>query len=98
VIFLDDYHVRRINAMRMREVLSQFIKTQLGPLDMVAVMSPLMSVQQVTFTRDLDAAAASVRAFEGRSMITAPGTRGAIRELPRSRDRGTRSRCAGEGL
>ncbi|MCU0251733.1 MAG: VWA domain-containing protein [Vicinamibacterales bacterium] len=66
VIFLDDYHVRRINAMRIREVLSQFIKTQLGPLDMVAVMSPLMSVQQVTFTRDLDAAAASVRAFEGR--------------------------------
>jgi VWFA-related protein len=66
VIFLDDYHVRRINAMRMREVLAQFIKTQLGPLDMVAVMYPLMSVQQVTFTRDLDAAAASVRAFEGR--------------------------------
>ena len=66
VIFLDDYHVRRVNAMRMREVLSQFIKTQLGPLDMVAVMYPLMSVQQVTFTRDLDAAAAAVRAFEGR--------------------------------
>ena len=66
VIFLDDYHVRRINAMRMREVLIQFVKTQLGPLDMVAVMYPLMSVQQVTFTRDLDAAAASVRAFEGR--------------------------------
>jgi len=66
VIFLDDYHVRRINAMRMREVLVQFVKTQLGPLDMVAVMYPLMSVQQLTFTRDLDAAAASLRAFEGR--------------------------------
>jgi hypothetical protein len=33
---------------------------------MVAVMARLGSVQQVTFTRDLDAAAASVRAFEGR--------------------------------
>jgi len=66
VIFLDDYHVRRLNAMRMRDLLVQFVKTQLGPLDMVAVMLPLMSVQQVTFTRDLDAVAASLRAFEGR--------------------------------
>jgi VWFA-related protein len=66
VIFLDDYHVRRLNALRMREVLAEFVKTQLGPLDMVAVMYPLMSVQQLTFTRDLDAAAATLRAFEGR--------------------------------
>ncbi len=66
VIFLDDYHVRRINAMRMRDVLVQFVKTQLGPLDMVAVMYPLMSVQQVTFTRDLEAIGAQLRAFEGR--------------------------------
>jgi VWFA-related protein len=66
VIFLDDYHVRRGNAMRVREVLTQFVKTQLGPLDMVAVMYPLMSVQQLTFTRDLDGLVASLRAFEGR--------------------------------
>ena len=66
VIFLDDYHVRRINAMRMRDVLVQFVKTQLGPLDMVAVMTPLMSVQQVTFSRDLEAIGAQLRAFEGR--------------------------------
>ncbi|MGE5200212.1 MAG: VWA domain-containing protein, partial [Rhodospirillaceae bacterium] len=66
VIFLDDYHVRRLNALRIREVLAEFVKTQLGPLDMVAVMYPLMSVQQLTFTRDLDAAAATLRAFEGR--------------------------------
>src|SRR5512139_1666898 len=66
VIFLDDYHVRRINAMRMRDVLVQFVKTQLGPLDMVAVMTPLMPVAGLTFTRDLDAVAAQLRAFEGR--------------------------------
>jgi VWFA-related protein len=66
VIFLDDYHVRRENAMRIRDPLIQFVKTQLGPLDMVAVMYPLMSVQQLTFTRDLDGVAASLRAFEGR--------------------------------
>ena len=66
VFFLDDYHVRRINAMRMRDVLVQFVKTQLGPLDMVAVMTPLMPVAGLTFTRDLDAAAAQLRLFEGR--------------------------------
>jgi VWFA-related protein len=66
VIFLDDYHVRRISALRVRETLAQFIKTQLGPLDMVAIMYPLMSVSQLTFTRDLDALAAAVNQFEGR--------------------------------
>jgi VWFA-related protein len=66
VIFLDDYHVRRINAMRVRETLAQFIKTQLGPLDMVAIMYPLLPVSQLTFTRDLDALAAAVYQFEGR--------------------------------
>jgi VWFA-related protein len=66
VIFLDDYHVRRISALRVREALAQFIKTQLGPLDMVAIMYPLMSVAQLTFSRDLDALAAAVNQFEGR--------------------------------
>jgi len=66
VIFLDDYHVRRVSALRVREALVQFIKTQLGPLDMVAIMYPLMSVAQLTFSRDLDALAAAVNQFEGR--------------------------------
>jgi len=66
VIFLDDYHVRRGNAMRVREPLVQFVKTQLGPLDMVALMYPLMSVQQLTFTRDLDGVVSALRLFEGR--------------------------------
>jgi len=66
VIFLDDYHVRRGNAMRVREPLIQFVKTQLGPLDMVALMYPLMSVQQLTFTRDLDGVVSALRLFEGR--------------------------------
>jgi len=66
VIFLDDYHVRRTSSMRIRDPLIQFVKTQLGPLDMVAIMYPLMSVQQLTFTRDLDSIVAELRNFEGR--------------------------------
>lgn len=66
VIFLDDYHVRKINGMRVRETLIQFVQTQLGPLDMVAIVYPLMSVNQITFTRDQTSLIASLRAFEGR--------------------------------
>lgn len=66
VIFLDDYHVRRTSALRARETLVQFVKTQLGPLDMVAVMYPLMSISQLTFTHDTDSLVASMKAFEGR--------------------------------
>jgi VWFA-related protein len=66
VIFFDDYHVRRASGMRIRDPLVQFVKTQLGPLDMVAVMVPLMSVQQLTFTRDLDSVVSTIRLLEGR--------------------------------
>jgi VWFA-related protein len=65
VIFLDDYHVRKGNSMRVRETLAEFVRTQLGPLDMAAVMTPLMSVNEVTFTRDTGSLEASMKAFEG---------------------------------
>ncbi len=66
VIFLDDYHVRLSSSMRVREPLSQFIATQLGPLDMVAVMYPLTPVSDLGFTRDHDAVISAIRRFEGR--------------------------------
>jgi VWFA-related protein len=66
VIFLDDYHVRLGNSMRVRDPLVKFLTTQVGPLDMVAVMTPLMSVQDVNFTRDHDNLTRIIRQFEGR--------------------------------
>jgi len=65
-IFLDDYHVRRNNALRVRDTLVQFVQTQLGPLDMVAIVYPLMSVNNITFTRDQTSLVAALRRFEGR--------------------------------
>ena len=65
-IFLDDYHVRRNNAIRVRDTLVQFVQTQLGPLDMVAIVYPLMSVNNITFTRDQTSLVAALRRFEGR--------------------------------
>src|SRR5712691_9350267 len=32
-IFLDDYHVRKENSLRVRAPLEQFVQTQLGPTD-----------------------------------------------------------------
>ena len=40
-IFLDDYHTRRGGAMFVRGQLANFIRTQLRPSDMVAIMYPL---------------------------------------------------------
>ncbi len=78
VIFLDDYHVRKGAGMRVRETLAEFVRTQLGPLDMVAVMYPLMSVSDVTFTRDTSSLVASMLAFDGRKFDYKP--RNAIEE------------------
>jgi len=72
VIFLDDYHVRMQSAMRVRDTLAQFLTTQLGPLDMVAIMYPLTPVTALTFTRDRDALVQAVRKFEGRKFNYIP--------------------------
>ncbi|MCX6539945.1 MAG: VWA domain-containing protein [Acidobacteria bacterium] len=72
VIFLDDYHVRLQNSIRIRDTLVQFLTTQLGPLDMVAIMYPLTPVSALTFTRDRDALVQVVRKFEGRKFNYAP--------------------------
>ena len=72
VIFLDDYHVRLQNSMRIRETLVQFVTKQLGPLDMVAVMYPLTPVTGLTFMRDRDALVQIIRKFEGRKFNYAP--------------------------
>lgn len=66
VVFLDDYHVRLGNSMRVRDPLVKFIQTQLGPLDMVGVMYPLMSVSDISFTRDHESVVRAIRQFEGR--------------------------------
>lgn len=66
VILLDDYHVRATNAMRMRDILTRFIQTQLRPMDLVALMYPLTPVTALDFTRNFDSVATAVQRFEGR--------------------------------
>jgi VWFA-related protein len=66
VILMDDYHVRATNAMRMRDILTRFIQTQLRPMDVVALMYPLTPVSALNFNRNFDSMAAAVQRFEGR--------------------------------
>src|SRR5438067_5457946 len=46
-IFLDDYHVRRGASMAVRNPITKFLDTQLGPSDMIGVMYPLESTASV---------------------------------------------------
>jgi VWFA-related protein len=68
VIFLDDYHVRRENSMRIRQDLAKFMG-QLGPRDLVAIMYPLMTPAGLTFSRNRTALARDLMTFEGRKYV-----------------------------
>ncbi|MEO6223673.1 MAG: VWA domain-containing protein [Vicinamibacterales bacterium] len=65
VVFLDDYHTRLGNSMVVREKLSRFVRG-LNPRDLVAIMTPLLSTAGVTFSRNHDATARQIMAFQGR--------------------------------
>jgi VWFA-related protein len=65
-IFLDDYHVRKENSIRVRAPLQQFIQTQLGPTDMIGLMYPLESVFSVRMTRNQDQLVRGIEKFLGR--------------------------------
>lgn len=71
VIFLDDYHVRRENSMRVREQISAFV-SQLSPHDLVAIATPFSSVTGLTFSRSHSGLAAHVLNFEGRKFDYQP--------------------------
>jgi VWFA-related protein len=72
VFFLDDYHVRRSNSIRVREMLARFIQTQLRPRDIVGIMYPMSPLDALGFTYDHDASARALMRFEGRKYDYAP--------------------------
>jgi len=71
-IFLDDYHVRKENSLRVRAPLEQFVQTQLGPSDMIGLMYPLESVLGVRMTRNKDQVARGLDKFLGRKYDYTP--------------------------
>ena len=71
VIFLDDYHVRRSNSLRVRESVGKFV-SQLSPRDVVAVSYPLTPAGALTFSRNHEGTAAAIANFEGRKYDYTP--------------------------
>jgi len=71
IIFLDDYHVRLGNSMRIRESLARFV-SQLSPRDLVAVLYPLTPVTAATFSRNHDGTAQAIMKFRGRKYDYTP--------------------------
>ena len=72
VFFLDDYHTRRGNSMAARKHLVEFVNTQLGPKDLVAVMYPLSPLDSVTLTRDHAQVMRALERFQGRKFDYTP--------------------------
>lgn len=66
VIFFDDYHVRLGASMRVKQDMIQFIQTQVGPKDMIAMMYPLDPLRAVSFTRNHEAVIRAIERWEGR--------------------------------
>jgi VWFA-related protein len=65
-ILLADYQVCWERTEPVREALTRFVRTQLGPRDLVAVMHPLTSVRTLTFTYDHEEVVREIRQFSGR--------------------------------
>jgi VWFA-related protein len=64
-IVLDDYHVPRLEELKVIEPLLAFVR-QLPTTDLVAVFYPLDSVTDVAFTRDREPVLQKIRKFYGR--------------------------------
>ena len=72
VFFMDDYHVRRGASMAVREPLIRFIRNNLGPLDMIGIMYPLMPVTLLSLTRNHEAIIREIEKFDGRKFDYRP--------------------------
>ena len=66
VIFFDDYHTRLGASLAVKAPLVKFIETQVGPLDMIAMMYPLDPLRAVSFTRNKNAVIKQILGWQGR--------------------------------
>lgn len=71
-VFLDDYHVRLENSVRAGEPIARFIENRLQPADMVGIMYPLWSLNDVLLSRDRSEVAGAIRTFRGRKYDYTP--------------------------
>lgn len=72
VFLLDDYHVRRGTSMAVKQPLINFIRTQVGPMDLLGVMYPLTPVTDMRLTRNHEGIIRVIEKFEGRKFDYRP--------------------------
>jgi VWFA-related protein len=65
-VFLDDYHVKEGSSLAARAPISRWVESQLGPSDMIGVMHPLESIDQVRMTRNHSIISRAIQQFRGR--------------------------------
>jgi VWFA-related protein len=66
-IFLDEYHVGAGEpSVRARDAVARLVEEHLGPRDLLVIFKPLDSLLAIRLTRDREAVAAAIAAFEGR--------------------------------
>jgi VWFA-related protein len=70
--FLDDYHVRRGNAMRSRTDMADFVRRAISPQDMVGIMYPLTPITDVVMGRNHESLARAIEQFDGRKFDYVP--------------------------
>jgi VWFA-related protein len=78
VFFLDDYNVRLGSSMAARKPISDFVRNQLAPNDLVAIMYPLSPLDGVVLTRNHESVIRAIENFQGRKFQYEP--RNAIEE------------------
>ena len=66
VIFFDDYHVRRGSALAVKRQLTDFIRKNVGPMDILGVMYPLTPFSTIGYTRNHEAVIKEIESWDGR--------------------------------
>jgi VWFA-related protein len=66
VIFFDDYHVRRGAALAIKRQLTEFIRKNVGPMDIIGVMYPLTPFSTIGYTRNHEAVIKEIERWDGR--------------------------------
>ena len=66
LVFWDDYHIPLMATSRLQDALKKFLRTNLGPTDMVAVITQYTPVSDIRFKRDHKDLALDVDKLQGR--------------------------------
>jgi VWFA-related protein len=65
VVFLDDYHVQRLNSEKARDRIARLV-SQINPRDLVAIVYPMTPVDSLAFSHDRTEQAIAIKGFVGR--------------------------------